>query len=126
MSASEVLLAAAVAALKGVEGLSVHDGAPVQAAFPYALVETGPESDWGHKASEGREMRIAAVLKDAGERPSRLRRLMGEAEAALAGLPPLLEGWRLVTMVLLRARLVRDRAAWTAVIEFRARMLREG
>lgn len=129
MTAGEALLDAAVAALKGVEGLGVFDGAPVQAAFPYALVEIGPEGDWGHKNGEGREVRLAALLQDAGERPMRLRRLMGEAEAALAVLAPELNGWRLVTMALLRARLVRpsgSRDGWTGVIEFRARMLRAG
>lgn len=124
-SASEALLAAAAAALRAIGGLGVYDGAPVRAAFPHALIEIGPESDWGHKSGEGREIRLATVLKDAGERPARLRALTGEAEAALAGLPPQLEGWRLVTMTLLRGQLVRDKAAWAGMIEFRARMLRE-
>jgi hypothetical protein len=48
------------------------------------------------------------------------------AEAALAGLGPDLDGWRLVTMRHVRTReLRRPQGGWIAIIEFRARLLAE-
>ena len=124
--AGEVLASAAVAALGGVAGLNgAYEGAPLQAAFPYAIVEAGPERDWSHKSGEGRELRLAVTIRDKGERPARIRGLADAAEAALGGIPVALDGWRLVTLVILRSHLLRSNdAAWSALIEFRARMLR--
>ena len=127
MTAAEALVAAAMTALQGLEGIGVYDGAPVRASFPHAVIEAGPETDWSHKSGTGREMRIAVTLHDRGERPSRLRRLMGEAEAALAatGDAP---GWQLVSLQFVRTRLVREARGpeprgWIGAVEFRARML---
>lgn len=54
MSAGPDLQAAAVAELADVAELGgVYDGPPVQAVVPYATVETGPETDWGHKNGAG-------------------------------------------------------------------------
>ncbi|MFL6863912.1 MAG: DUF3168 domain-containing protein [Allosphingosinicella sp.] len=127
MSASEALRASVVARLKAALALAVYDAPPVQAAFPYALVETGAESDWGHKSGAGRELRLALSLRDAGERPVRLRALIDAVEAALAE-PPEAEGWQIVTFAWLRSRTVRDGRApapveWSGLVEYRARML---
>ena len=66
------------------------------------------------------------TLRDAGEPPERLRRLMGEAEAAMAGLGGAVGAWRIVTLAFLRSRLVPDaQRRWTGVIDYRARMLAE-
>ena len=124
--ASEVLIAAAVAALGGIARLNgAYEGPPLQAAFPYAIVEAGPERDWSHKSGEGRELRLAVTIRDKGERPARLRALMGAAESAVGGIAVELEGWRLVTCLFLRSRMLRSNdAAWVGVVEFRVRMLR--
>lgn len=124
--ASEALSAAAIAALKTAPGIGgVYDGSALQAAFPYAVVECGPESDWSHKSGTGRELRLAVVVRDAGERPRRLRALMSEAEAALEALGAELEGWRLVSLAFLRSRTVSEsRGKWTGVSEYRARLLK--
>lgn len=124
-SAGEALRAAAVAALERVAGIGrVHDAPPLTAAAPHALVEIDLESDWGHKSGAGRELRLAATLTDKGERPVRLRTVVGAAEAALRGLTPKVGGWQLVTMTHLRTREVRRaKDGWAAVIEFRARLL---
>jgi len=123
--ASEALLEAAAAALAGVDGIGrVYDAPPLQAAVPYALVTIDVEADWGHKSGAGRELRIAATLYDAGERPLRLRRTIGAAEEAVAGLGPEIGGWSLVTMRHLRTRIVREPTrGWAGVAEFRARLL---
>lgn len=124
MSAGTELQAAAVASLEAVAELgSVHDGPPVQAVAPYAVVETGPEADWSHKSGMGREVRLAITIRDEGERPGRLRRLIGEVEDALAGLAAV-PGWQLVTMHFLSSRTAKDRqGAWIGLVEFRARLL---
>jgi hypothetical protein len=124
MTAGAELQAAVISALDGVAGLGrVYDGPPVQAAVPYAVVEPGAEADWGHKSGAGREVRLAVTIRDEGERPARLRRLMGEAEAALAGLAAV-AGWQLVTMRFLSSRVAKDRqGGWIGLVEFRARLL---
>ena len=127
--AGAALQAAAIAALEGLDLGGVYPGPPLQAAFPHALVECGPETDWGHKSGRGRELRLGVTLRDSGERPERAQAFAEVAEAVIeAGLE--VEGWRLVTMALLRSRTVAEgrggRAGWAVTIDYRARMLAEG
>ena len=124
MSAGQQLQGAAMAALQAAPGIGgVYDGPPLQAAFPYAVVEAGPEGDWGHKSGAGREVRLSVTVRDEGERPARLHRLMAQAEAAMEGMAAP-EGWSIATMRFVRSRVVREpRGAWAGVIEYRARML---
>jgi hypothetical protein len=127
-SASEALRASVAARVGQATALAVYDAPPVQAAFPYALVEAGSETDWGHKSGAGREARIAVTVRDAGELPVRLRTAMADVEAALAASAPEAEGWQMVTFSWLRSRAVRDgrppaRVEWTGLIEYRAHML---
>lgn len=126
-SAGEALRAAAVAALEAVDGIGrVYDAHPLTAAAPHALVEIDSQTDWGHKSGAGRELRVAATLRAEGERPLGLRIAVSEAEGALAAIGPDLGGWRLATMRHVRTReLRRPKGGWTAVIEFRARLLAE-
>jgi hypothetical protein len=125
MSAAAELQAAVIAALGAVAELGgVYEGPPVQAAVPYAVVEAGPETDWSHKSGAGRELRIAATIRDEGERPARLRRMMEAVEQAVADVT-VVAGWQLVTMRLLSSRVARDRQGiWLGLVEFRARLLK--
>ncbi len=124
--AGQSLTEAALAALRGIEGLNaVYDGSPLTAAVPYATVEAGPESDWSHKSGDGRELRLAIQVHDKGESPARLRAVVSRIEEAAAGIGPDLTGWRLVNLVFLRAAMLRSTgAAWTAAIDYRARLLK--
>jgi hypothetical protein len=127
MSASEALQSAMVAALRAGTGLAVYDSPPAQAVFPYALIDCGPENDWGHKSGKGREVRVAVTVRDCGERPARLLALMSEAEAALEAAPEA-AGWQVVSFAWLRSRSVREGRApgaveWSGIAEYRARML---
>lgn len=124
MSAGTELQAAAVAALADVAELGgVYDGPPVQAVVPYATVEAGLETDWGHKNAAGREVRLDVTIRDEGERPARLRRLMAEAETVLGALAAV-PGWELVTIRFLSSRVAKDRqGGWIGLVEFRARLL---
>ncbi|HEX8625245.1 MAG TPA: DUF3168 domain-containing protein [Allosphingosinicella sp.] len=126
--AGGALRAAAVEALEALELGGVYPGPPLQAAFPHAVVECGPESDWGHKSGPGRELRLAVTLRDSGERPERAEAFADVAEAAVeAGLD--VEGWRVVTLALVRRRTVAEgrggKAGWAVALDWRARMLAE-
>lgn len=122
--AGEALADAVIALLRPIGGLNgIYEGVPIQAACPYALVEAGPERDWSHKTGVGREVRLAVVLRDQGERPARLRRLAADAEAALGGLGAA-DGWQLVTFDFVRSMIVAQSAGrWALTLDYRARML---
>lgn len=126
--AGAALRAAAIEAVEALELGGVYPGPPLQSAFPYATVECGPETDWGHKSGRGRELRLAVTLRDAGERPERAQAFAEVVEATMeAGLD--VEGWRLVTLAMVRRRTVAEGrgggAGWTVAIDYRARMLVE-
>jgi hypothetical protein len=125
VSAGGALQTAIAAALGRIEGLSgVFDGPPARATFPYAALDATTESDWSHKSGDGREVLVAITVWD--DQPVRLHELADEVEAGLNALGPM-EAWQLVTMRLVRRRVVRDVAGpWAAAIDFKARMLAEG
>jgi hypothetical protein len=122
MSAGGALQAALASALSGLSGISgVYDGPPARAAFPYVVIDAGSESDWSHKSGDGREVAVAVTVWD--EQPARLHGLADAAEAAVRGLPAV-AGWQLVSLRLIRRRVVRDVAGpWAAAVDFRARLL---
>ncbi|HEX6374610.1 MAG TPA: DUF3168 domain-containing protein [Allosphingosinicella sp.] len=125
--AGPALQAAAIEALAALDLGGIYPGPPLQAAFPHAVVECGAETDWGHKSGRGRELRLAATLRDAGERPDRAQAFAQVAEATIeAGLEP--EGWQLVTLTLVRRLTVAEArggrtAGWAVTLDYRARML---
>jgi hypothetical protein len=128
--AAAALQAAALARVAPLAGLSgAYEGPPVQAAYPYALVEAGPETDWGHKSGAGSEVRLAVSVRDAGATPRRLYALLDAARSAIeAGLA--VEGWQVVTLAWERTRTAREGkpavgadAVWAGAVEFRARLL---
>jgi len=135
MSAGAVVQAALVAAVRGDPDLAVltavFDAPPVRAALPYAVIDDPVLGTWGAKDVAGREGRVAVVLHDAGERPLRLRALIGAVEArieALAG--EIGDGWRIAGVRLARSRIVRAPGAaggegrWVAASEFAVRVYR--
>ncbi len=124
MSAGGALQSAIASVLALVEELTgVFDGPPARASYPYATIDATSESDWGHKSGAGREVLVGVTLWD--DQPVRLHGLADAIEAALAGLLGI-AGWQLVTMRLIRRRVLRDVAGpWAAAVDFRARMLSE-
>lgn len=121
MSAGGALQSAIAGALGGVELSGVFDGPPARAAYPYVALDATTESDWSHKSGAGREVMVAITVWD--DQPVRLHGLADQVETALAALAAV-DGWQLVTMRLVRRRVVRDVAGpWAAAIDFRARML---
>lgn len=128
VSASEALARAARDTLAAVPALNgIYDAMPIKASLPYAAIEIGPETDWGWKGGEGREVRLAVTIRDGGERPARLRAIMAASEDALTGLGGDVEEWRIVNVRLVRARTAQKRAGeWSGVVEVRVRMERHG
>ena len=122
MSAGGALQASIAAALSAVGELTgVFDGPPARAAFPYAALDATTETDWGHKSGAGREVLVAITLWD--DQPVRLHSLADAVEQKLATLPDA-DGWELVSIQLVRRRVVRDVAGpWAAAVDYRARML---
>lgn len=122
MSAGGALQVAIAAAFEEISALQgVFDGPPARAAYPYVTLDASTETDWSHKNGIGREVLVATTLWD--DQPARLHALADAVEYALRNLTAA-EGWQLVTMRLIRRRVIRDVAGpWAAAIDFRARML---
>lgn len=124
---SEALLQAALVGL--VQPIvTAFDAPPVRAALPYAVVEDAALARWGGAGIDGREGRVRIVLHDAGERPVRLRGLSAAVDEAVAGFSgDLGEGWRVVSLRLVRTRVVRSGGGdrWTAMSEFAVKIYRE-
>ena len=117
--ALQEVLAARLGALAELTG--VYDGPPARAAYPYAVIDAGNESDWSHKNNSGREVLVAVTIWD--EQPVRLQALADAVEAAVAGAGSPV-GWSLVSLRFLRRRTIRDVAGpWAAAVDFRARLL---
>jgi len=104
-------------------GASVFDAPPVRSAWPYVVIDMPVLSDWGTKDAAGREGRVVVQLFDEGEVPVRLRTLAAAAEGAVLSAPVALDGWRIVSLVFVRSRVVREGKGWIGSVEFRVRML---
>lgn len=133
MTPQEAIVAAVRAALAGRAALTgavngIYDAPPARAVRPYLLVDDPVLTDWSTKDLDGREARVAVLVRDQATGRGRARALAGEVEAAVLAMPAVLGGgWRVVSRVLLRTRLVAEDAALvSAVVEVRVRMLREG
>lgn len=128
MSAALELQIAAVAALRAAAGIAgtaqVHDGAPADAALPYLVFGDGLSFDWSTKTHVGREHRLIVLVWDEAGRTARLQGLVAAAEGALAALPKLLPGHRVVSNVAVRSRIVRERQGpWAGLVEQRVRTM---
>ena len=121
MSAGAALQQALAVRLGALDLTGVFDGPPARAAFPYVTIDAGIETDWSHKTGEGREIMVATTLWD--EQPARLYALADALEAAVLGTRDV-DRWQLVSLAMVRRRIVRDVAGpWAAAVDFRARLL---
>lgn len=122
--AVEAVQVALLAALGAVDGLALFDGPPARAAFPYAAVGEAVSGDWSVKDRRGREVRTAIAIWDDGQSAARLHVLMAAAEDAIEAMARDLAGWRVASLVLLRARIRREAdGPWAGTIEYRVRVL---
>ncbi|WP_380784580.1 DUF3168 domain-containing protein [Sphingomonas sp. R86521] len=126
-SAGTTLQATIVARLGLTVGVRVFDAPPVRGGLPYAVVEEPVLQQADAAGIAGRAGTMSVSCHDAGERPVRLRTLVGSIEDAIEGLSgDVGEGWRLVGVRLTRSRLTRigdDR--WRGMSEFAVRLYRE-
>ena len=122
MSAGASLQAALAAQLGTVVELTgVFDGPPARAAYPYAVIDASLETDWSHKSGGGREVMIATTVWD--DQPARLLAIADGVEAKVFDVD-VTDGWKLVSLGLVRRRTIRDVAGpWATAIDFRARLL---
>lgn len=129
MSAENVVHAALLAALRGDSTLmaqinGVFEGPPVKAAVPFAEIGEMLSGDWSVKDRDGRELRLAVMLRGAGETPTRVQALAGTLADAIEALPRDLDGWRIASLVFVRTRVLRPAAGrWSATLEYRVRLL---
>ncbi|HEX8445124.1 MAG TPA: DUF3168 domain-containing protein [Sphingomonas sp.] len=123
--AAAAVQAAVVAALRtglgaGVSG--VFDGAPADAVPPFVEIGETVTMAWGAKGLDGREHRIAVVIREEAGQAARLHMLMAAAEAAIAEMPRMLPGHAVAGLLFLRARVVRDVGRrWAGMVEYRVR-----
>jgi hypothetical protein len=129
MSAAAELQAALVLALSGAEGVrdmasGIFDGPPPRAAFPYVVIGDGLTLDWSHKSGRGREHRLTIAIWDESGRAARLHGLVGAVETAVEALPPMLPSHCIVSIALLRSRILRPAGGpWAGMVEYRVRTL---
>lgn len=129
MSAGAWLVAATLAHLDGnaaIDPLRVFDLVPDRAVFPWAQIEDPVLSAQDGAGVTGRVGTLAITCRDGGERPARLRGLIGRMEEQMAALPSDLggEGWRLTSIALARSRIVRVKDGWAARSEWAVRVFR--
>jgi hypothetical protein len=127
MSAEAAFQAALIAALQAAIGARINgifDGPAAKATAPYAEIGELLSIDWSTKDRAGRELRSLVQLRDQAETAVGLQALACDADAAIRGMPPALDGWRIASVALVRNRIVRANVGlWTALIEHRARVL---
>ncbi|MET0270328.1 MAG: DUF3168 domain-containing protein [Sphingomonas sp.] len=130
MSALAIVQAALTAALRAHAPLAgrvsgIHLGPPPRAAFPYVAIGAVASGDWSHKTARGREIRFGATLWD--DDAERATALTDAVEAAVDAMPRVLAGHRIVSLVHLRTRMLRERGdgPWAGIVEYRARTLEE-
>ncbi|WP_294334621.1 DUF3168 domain-containing protein [uncultured Sphingomonas sp.] len=133
MNPQEAITGAVRAALAGQAALvaqvnGIFDAPSHRTPRPYLLVDDPVLTDWSTKDQDGREVRIAVLVKDSAQARKRVRGLAELVEATIADMPAALAGgWQVASSVFLRTRLVaEDETNVTAIVEHRVRMLRTG
>ncbi|THD38343.1 MAG: DUF3168 domain-containing protein [Sphingomonas sp.] len=127
MSAEEALAGAVLAAVGAGLGDSVNDvfdGPAVKATAPW--VELGPliAADWSTKDKAGREVRLVLTVRDRADRPARTHVLAAGVGSAVEGVARDLDGWRIASIVFVRARVIGERPGeWAATVEYQVRMI---
>jgi hypothetical protein len=125
--AAAAVQAALVTALRGhaplAEVSGVFLGPPARAAYPYVAIGAAASVDWSHKTGRGREHRVTVSLWD--DDAARAIRLSGETETAIEGMARVLDGHRVVSLALVRTRMLRERGdgPWAGIVEYRLRTL---
>ena len=128
MSAGQWLVASVMAHLNenpALDPLRLFDFVPSRFSYPWAHVEDASLSAIDGAGVSGRAGTLAIQCRDAGERPTRLRMLVGQLEEQMEALEPDLgEGWRLGACTLSGSRIVRGKDEWVARSVWAVRVFR--
>ncbi len=130
MTALAAIQAALASALRGHAPLAsqvsgIHYGPPPRATYPYVAIGGAASSDWSHKTARGREVRIGASVWD--DDADRAVALADVLETAIETMPRMVGGHRIVSLVHLRTRMLRERGdgPWAGIVAYRARTMEE-
>lgn len=127
-SAGNWLVASVMAHLNenaAIDPLRLYDFVPSRFSYPWAHVEDAQLSAVDGAGVTGRAGTLAIQCRDGGERPKRLRWLVGRLEDQMEGLhPDLGEGWRLAGLSLAQSRIVRGKDEWVSRSVWAVRMFR--
>lgn len=83
---------------------AVTEEAPGRTALPWLALAASGSIDWSAKDRAGREVRVALELHCRGDQPGSAASLIGAIESRIAALPPVQDGFQVVTSQFLRAR----------------------
>lgn len=134
MSTASVALTRAVIAALTADAVvaalmsGVYDAPPPGALLPYLTVGPDLVSDASTFDVPGREHRVRVVALDGPLRSARCAAMLAAVEAVVLGLPPMLDGHRLVLMRFLRSAVGAEvpNGPTRGVIEFAARTMALG
>lgn len=134
MSTASVALTRAVIAALTADAVvaalmsGVYDAPPPGALPPYLTVGPDLVSDASTFDVQGREHRVRVVAWDGPLRSARCAAMLAAVEAVVLGLPPMLDGHRLVLMRFLRSTVGAEvpNGPTRGVIEFAARTMALG
>ena len=103
---------------------SVTEEAPSRAAVPWLAISASSSLDWSTKTETGYETRIALELQMRGDTPASGASLVAAIQNAIAALPRVQTGFRIVTLTFLRSR-AEQRANNTraVLLEYRFRLI---
>lgn len=102
----------------------LHEQAPPRSAEPSLGIGATEALDWSHKTGTGREIRITLNIMYRGQSPYQMQEIVDLVERRMEDMPAGQDGFRLVTLTFMRSRIVgNDRSRWSAVIDYRARVL---
>lgn len=103
---------------------AVTEEAPGRTALPWLALAASGSTDWSAKDRAGREVRVALELHCRGDQPGSAASLIGAIESRIAALPPVQDGFQVVTSQFLRARAEQRGGNTRAIlIEYRFRLL---
>lgn len=117
---------ALIAALKAQPALAdvmLYEAEASPGVLPRIEVQEPLVADWGTKDWRGRELRTAVTIRVAAGQRERLAAMRSAAEAAGEAIARDLDGWRVASALLLRARTIEERnGTRTLLVEHRVRV----
>ncbi|OJY67480.1 MAG: hypothetical protein BGP16_02840 [Sphingobium sp. 66-54] len=131
MSGAVIVRGAIHAALSGDADLAalvqqVSDGAPLKASAPWLQLDDSAATGWGARGVDGIALRQPIRLTLRGDDGARAEAVVARVEVVLAGMASEAGGWRITSLRLDRARIVRGRAGWRVTLDYDVRAARLG